>query len=76
MGRLGRSLIDATTVLSWTITTAEHQPLQQRDHQTHEQAIGLAQARPFDASLVSRELLTKSKILKSEASAAGENQVE
>ena len=36
----------------------------------------MAQARPFDASLVNRELLTKSKILKSEAPAARDNQLE
>ena len=41
-----------------------------------EQAIGLAQARPFDASPVSRKLLTKSKILRTEAPAARDNQSE
>ena len=41
-----------------------------------EQAIGLARARPFDASLENRESLTKSEILKSEAPAAGEKQAE
>jgi hypothetical protein len=41
-----------------------------------EQAIDLAQARPFGVSLVDRELLAKSKILESETPAAGESQVD
>ncbi len=41
-----------------------------------EQAIGLAQARSFGASLVDRQLLAKRKILKDEAPAVGESQVE
>ena len=41
-----------------------------------EQAIGLAQARSFGASLVDRQLPAKRKILKDEAPAVGESQVE
>ena len=41
-----------------------------------EQAIGLAQVRSFDVSLVDGQLLAKSQILKDEAPAAGQSQVE
>ena len=41
-----------------------------------EQAIGLAQARSFGVSLVDRQLLAKRQILKDEAPAVGESQVE
>ena len=41
-----------------------------------EQAVGLAQARSFGVSLVDSQLLAKREILKDEASAAGESQVE
>ena len=40
------------------------------------QAITLAQARPFGASLVHRELPAKSEIFESETPAAGEGQVD
>ncbi len=45
------------------------------DNQT-QKTIGLEQARPFGASLVDRQLLAKRKILKDEAPAAGQSQVE
>ena len=41
-----------------------------------EQTIGLPQARPFDASLVDGQLLAQRKILKDEAPAAGESEVD
>ena len=41
-----------------------------------EQAIGLAEAGPFGAALVDGQLLAKSEVLKSEAPAAGESEVD
>ena len=47
------------------------------DHNIYEDdTIQFLDTTPFDASLVNRELLTKSKIAKSETPAVGENQVE